>query len=301
MAQDKAVFEKQKQQMATGNGFIAALDQSGGSTPKALKLYGVEEDEYNGEAEMYGEIHKMRTRIITAPDFTNEKVLGAILFERTMRAEIEGIPTAQYMWEKRGVVPFLKIDKGLEDKADGVQMMKPMPGLEALLEEAAQTFGIFGTKERSVVHEANEAGIKAIVAQQFEVGRTVLAAGIVPILEPEVDINSPTKAEAEAMLKAEILKQLDTLAEGQDIMIKLTIPTVDGLYDELADHPRVVRVVALSGGYSTDVACEKLAKQPKMIASFSRALAEGLSKKQSDADFVALLGTNIDKIYQASL
>ncbi|MGR3378778.1 fructose bisphosphate aldolase [Salipiger abyssi] len=296
-----SVFDEQKQKMATGQGFIAALDQSGGSTPKALKLYGVEEDEYNGEAEMYGEIHKMRTRIITAPDFTDAKVLGAILFERTMRAEIEGIPTAQYLWEKRGVVPFLKIDKGLADKADGVQLMKPMPGLEELLAEAKATFGIFGTKERSVIHEANEAGIKAVVAQQFEVGKTVVAAGLVPIIEPEVDINSPTKSEAEEMLKAAIKAELDALPEGDDVMLKLTIPTVDGLYDELADHPRVVRVVALSGGYSTDVACEKLAKQPKMIASFSRALAEGLSKKQSDDEFNGLLGSNIDKIYQASL
>ncbi|GGG75506.1 class I fructose-bisphosphate aldolase [Salipiger pallidus] len=287
--------------MATGKGFIAALDQSGGSTPKALKLYGVEEDEYDGEAEMYGEIHKMRTRIITAPDFTSDKVLGAILFERTMRAEIEGIPTGQYLWEKRGVVPILKIDKGLADKENDVQVMKPMPGLEELLKEAKETFGIFGTKERSVIHAANEAGIKAVVAQQFEVGRTVIAAGLVPIIEPEVDINSTTKAEAEEMLKAEIAAQLDTLPEGDDVMLKLTIPTVDGLYDSLADHPRVVRVVALSGGYSTDVACEKLAKQPKMIASFSRALAEGLLKKQADSDFDAALGANITKIYEASL
>ncbi|APX24337.1 MAG: fructose bisphosphate aldolase [Rhodobacteraceae bacterium] len=296
-----SVFEAQKEKMATGKGFIAALDQSGGSTPKALRLYGVEEDEYDGEAEMFGEIHKMRSRIITAPDFTDAKVLGAILFERTMRGEVEGIPTAQYLWEKRGVVPFLKIDKGLADKENGVQLMKPMPGLEDLLKEAKETFGIFGTKERSVILEANAEGVKAIVDQQFEVGKTVVAARLVPIIEPEVDINSPTKAEAEEMLKAEIKTHLDALPEGDDVMLKLTIPTVDGLYDELADHPRVVRVVALSGGYSTDVACEKLAKQPKMIASFSRALAEGLSKKQSDDDFNAALGSNIDKIYQASV
>ena len=296
-----SVFEAQKEKMATGKGFIAALDQSGGSTPKALRLYGVEEDEYDGEAEMFGEIHKMRSRIITAPDFTEATVLGAILFERTMRGEVEGIPTAQYLWEKRGVVPFLKIDKGLADKENGVQLMKPMPGLEDLLKEAKETFGIFGTKERSVILEANAEGVKAIVDQQFEVGKTVVAARLVPIIEPEVDINSPTKAEAEEMLKAEIKTHLDALPEGDDVMLKLTIPTVDGLYDELADHPRVVRVVALSGGYSTDVACEKLAKQPKMIASFSRALAEGLSKKQSDDDFNAALGSNIDKIYQASV
>jgi len=296
-----SVFEEQKTKMSTGQGFIAALDQSGGSTPKALLQYGVEESEYDGEAEMFGEIHKMRTRIITAPDFTDGKVLGAILFERTMRGEVEGIPTAQYLWEKRGVVPFLKIDKGLADKENGVQLMKPMPGIEDLLKEAKESFGIFGTKERSVIHEANAEGIKAVVDQQFELGKTVVAAGLVPIIEPEVDINSATKAEAEEILKAEIAKHLDTLPEGDDVMLKLTIPSVDGLYDELADHPRVVRVVALSGGYSTDVACEKLAKQPKMIASFSRALAEGLSKKQSDGDFNALLGSNIDKIYQASL
>ncbi|EAU47491.1 fructose bisphosphate aldolase [Salipiger bermudensis] len=296
-----SVFEEQKTKMSTGQGFIAALDQSGGSTPKALLQYGVEESEYDGEAEMFGEIHKMRTRIITAPDFTDGKVLGAILFERTMRGEIDGIPTAQYLWEKRGVVPFLKIDKGLADKENGVQLMKPMPGIEDLLKEAKESFGIFGTKERSVIHEANAEGIKAVVDQQFELGKTVVAAGLVPIIEPEVDINSATKAEAEEILKAEIAKHLDALPEGDDVMLKLTIPSVDGLYDELADHPRVVRVVALSGGYSTDVACEKLAKQPKMIASFSRALAEGLSKKQSDGDFNALLGSNIDKIYQASL
>ena len=296
-----SVFEEQKTKMSTGQGFIAALDQSGGSTPKALLQYGVEESEYDGEAEMFGEIHKMRTRIITAPDFTDGKVLGAILFERTMRGEIDGIPTAQYLWEKRGVVPFLKIDKGLADKENGVQLMKPMPGIEDLLKEAKESFGIFGTKERSVIHEANAEGIKAVVDQQFELGKTVVADGLVPIIEPEVDINSATKAEAEEILKAEIAKHLDALPEGDDVMLKLTIPSVDGLYDELADHPRVVRVVALSGGYSTDVACEKLAKQPKMIASFSRALAEGLSKKQSDGDFNALLGSNIDKIYQASL
>ncbi|WP_226621355.1 fructose bisphosphate aldolase [Alloyangia pacifica] len=301
MAQDKAVFAKQKDQMANGKGFIAALDQSGGSTPKALLQYGVEESEYNGEAEMFGEIHKMRTRIITAPDFTNDKVLGAILFERTMRGEIDGLPTAQYLWEKRGVVPFLKIDKGLADQENGVQVMKPMPGLEDLLNDAAQNFGIFGTKERSVIHEANAEGIEAVVAQQFEVGRAVIAAGMVPILEPEVNIHSETKEEAEALLEASLAKHLDTLAEGEDVMIKLTIPSKPGLYDGLADHPRVVRVVALSGGYSTDEACERLSKNSKMIASFSRALAEGLSKKQSDGDFNALLGSNIEKIYQASL
>lgn len=299
MGQDAATIAKQVAQMRTGAGFIAALDQSGGSTPKALRLYGVTEDMYDGEAAMYGEIHEMRSRIITAPDFTNAKVLGAILFERTMRGEVDGKPTAQALWDDRGIVPFLKIDKGLEDKANGVQLMKPIPGVEETLKEAAE-FGIFGTKERSVIFEANAEGIKAIVDQQFELGMTVVAAGLVPILEPEVDIHSATKAEAEAMLKAEILTHLDALGEGQDVMLKLTIPNEPGLYDDLADHPKVIRVVALSGGYSTDDACARLSKQPKMIASFSRALAEGLFKQQSDAEFNAALGANIDKIFAAS-
>ena len=298
MGQD--VFAAQAAQMTNGKGFIAALDQSGGSTPKALRLYGVTEDMYDGDAAMFDEIHQMRARIILDPSFTSEKVIGAILFERTMRGEINGTPTAQLLWESRGVVPFLKIDKGLEDKANGVQLMKPIPGLEATLADA-KGFGIFGTKERSVIHEADAKGIKAIVAQQFEVGRVVTDAGLVPIIEPEVDIHSATKSEAEEMLKSEILAHLDGLAAGQDVMLKLTIPTVDGLYDALADHPRVLRVVALSGGYSTEEACERLARQPKMIASFSRALTEGLSKQQSDAEFGAALGGNIDKIYQASL
>ncbi|MCI5110778.1 MAG: fructose bisphosphate aldolase [Marivita sp.] len=283
----------------TGAGFIAALDQSGGSTPKALRLYGIEENAYNGDEEMFSLIHEMRCRIMTAPDFTSDKVLGAILFERTMRDTVEGVPVPTYLWENRGVVPFLKIDKGLEDKADGAQIMKPMPGLEALLADA-KAMGVFGTKERSVIHEANAAGIKAVVAQQFEVAKTVCNAGLVPIIEPEVDINSPTKAEAEAILKQEIAAHLDALGDGETVMLKLTIPTVDGLYVDLADHPKVLRVVALSGGYSTDDACERLARNPKMIASFSRALAEGLSKQQSDAEFNAALGANIDKIFNAS-
>ncbi|CUH76969.1 fructose bisphosphate aldolase [Tropicibacter naphthalenivorans] len=293
-------FAQMAAQMTNGKGFIAALDQSGGSTPKALGLYGVTEDMYDGEEAMFAEIHAMRTRIIKAPDFTKDKVLGAILFERTMRGEVDGKPTAKALWEDRGIVPFLKIDKGLDDKANGVQMMKPIPGLEDTLKEAA-TFGIFGTKERSVIHEANPEGIKAVVAQQFEVGKTVVSCGMVPIIEPEVDINSATKSEAEAILKAEITAQLDALADDQNVMLKLTIPNEAGLYDDLADHPRVLRVVALSGGYTTDDACARLSKQPKMIASFSRALAEGLSKQQSDEEFNAALGANIDKIYQASL
>lgn len=292
-------FEKQTQQMATGKGFIAALDQSGGSTPKALRLYGVTEDMYDGDEAMFGEIHAMRSRIILAPDFTSDKVIGAILFERTMRGEVNGKPTAQTLWEDRGIVPFLKIDKGLEDKANGVQLMKPIDGLAATLADA-KGFGVFGTKERSVVHEANAEGIKAVVAQQFELGKEVVAAGLIPILEPEVDINSPTKGEAEDILKAEITAQLDALDDDQTVMLKLTIPNQDGLYDSLADHPRVLRVVALSGGYSTDDACARLARQPKMIASFSRALTEGLSKQQSEAEFDAALGSNITKIFTAS-
>ncbi|KUF11376.1 fructose bisphosphate aldolase [Pseudoponticoccus marisrubri] len=292
-------FEKMAEQMASGQGFIAALDQSGGSTPKALRLYGVTEDMYDGEEAMFDEIHAMRSRIITAPDFTSDKVIGAILFERTMRGTIDGTPVAQVLWQDRGIVPFLKIDKGLMDKENGVQLMKPIPGLSETLADA-KGFGIFGTKERSVIHSADETGIKAIVAQQFELGREVLEAGLVPILEPEVDINAPDKAEAEAILKREILTHLDTLEAGQEIMLKLTIPTEDNLYDALADHPRVIRVVALSGGYSTDEACERLARQGKMIASFSRALAEGLTKQLSDSEFNAALGSNIDKIYRAS-
>lgn len=298
MAQD--AFAAQADRMKTGKGFIAALDQSGGSTPKALRLYGVTEDMYADEEAMFDEIHNMRARIILDAAFTSEKVLGAILFERTMRGTIAGKPTAQVLWEDRGVVPFLKIDKGLEEKVDGVQLMKPMPGLDMLLADA-RNFGIFGTKERSVIHDANAAGIRSVVAQQFEIGRVVSGAGLVPIIEPEVDIHSETKAEAEYMLKAEILDHLDGLSAGQDVMLKLTIPDVDGLYDALADHPRVVRVVALSGGYSTDEACARLSRQPKMIASFSRALTEGLAKQQSDVEFAAALGANIDKIYHASL
>ena len=284
----------------TGAGFIAALDQSGGSTPKALRLYGIEEDAYSNDAEMFALIHDMRCRIMTAPDFTSDKVLGAILFERTMRDTVEGIPVPAFLWQERGVVPFLKIDKGLEDKENGAQVMKPMPGLEALLTDA-KAMGVFGTKERSVIHEADATGIKAVVAQQFEVARTVCAAGLVPIIEPEVDINSPTKAEAEAILKQEILNELNVLDDTQKVMLKLTIPSQDGLYADLADHPNVLRVVALSGGYSTDDACERLARNPGMIASFSRALAEGLSKQQSDAEFNAALGNNIAKIFDASM
>lgn len=293
-------FTKMRAQMHSGAGFIAALDQSGGSTPKALALYGVEPSDYSGDEEMFRAMHDMRARIILADDFTSAKVIGAILFERTMNDTINDTPVAQLLWETRGVVPFLKIDKGLEDQADGVQLMKPMPGLEDLLAEA-KVKGIFGTKERSVIHEANAKGVAAIVAQQFEVGATVTAAGLVPILEPEINIHSTSKAEAETMLEAEIANHLNALPNGVDVMLKLTLPETPGLYDALAQHPRVLRVVALSGGYSTADASAGLAQNTQMIASFSRALTEGLSVKMTDAEFNAALGGNIDTIYRASV
>ncbi len=289
---------EQRTQMSEGAGFIAALDQSGGSTPKALALYGVEASDYATDEEMFGEIQKMRARIILADDFTKEKVIGAILFERTLGEEIEGKKVANYLWSEKGIVPFLKIDKGLEDQANGVQMMKPIPGLAETLSKAD---GVFGTKERSVIHEANAQGIADVVAQQFDVARVVTDAGMVPIVEPEVNIHSETKAEAEDILKSEILRNLDQLSEGQEVMLKLTIPSQANLYDEVADHPRVLRVVALSGGYSTEQACDLLSQNGKMIASFSRALTEGLSKQQSDAEFNSALGSNIDNIYRASV
>jgi fructose-bisphosphate aldolase class I len=290
----------QAKQMTSGKGFIAALDQSGGSTPKALKLYGIGEDAWSTEAGMYDLIHQMRTRIIKAPSFTGEKVVGAILFEQTMDRDIDGIPTATYLWEKRGVVPFLKIDKGLEAEADGVQLMKPIPGLDDLLSRAVKA-GIFGTKERSVINAANPKGIAAIVDQQFALGRQVLAHGLVPILEPEVTISIADKAEAEAILRAEILKHLDTLPAGSEVMLKLSLPTEANFYKPLVDHPRVMRVVALSGGYSRDEANAILAKNTGVIASFSRALTEGLSAQQSDAEFASAIAATIDGIYAASV
>jgi fructose-bisphosphate aldolase class I len=292
--------DAQRTRIATASGFIAALDQSGGSTPTALAQYGVEPSDYNGETEMYAAVHAMRSRIILADDFTADKVLGAILFERTMDSQINGKPTAQLLWEDRGVVPFLKIDKGLADEANDVQMLKPMPDLDALLAKANAN-GIFGTKERSLIHKANAKGIADVVAQQFEVAKQVSAAGLVPIVEPEVHIQSATKAEAEDMLESEIMKHLNGLPDSVDVILKLTIPSKAGLYDAAADHPRVLRVVALSGGYSTEVACDLLTQNHKMIASFSRALAEGLSVKMSDADFNAALSENIGKIYAASV
>lgn len=286
-------------QAANKDGFIAALDQSGGSTPKALKLYGIGEGAWSDEAGMFDLIHAMRARIIKSPAFTGDKVMGAILFEQTMGRDIDGTPTAQYLWEKRGVVPFLKIDQGLQEAKDGVKLMKPMPKLDALLERAGAA-GIFGTKERSVIDAANPAGIAAVVAQQFEVARQVLAHGLVPIIEPEVTISIADKAEAEDMLLAELLKHLATLPEGKQVMLKLTLPTKANLYKPLVDHPRVMRVVALSGGYTRDEANAKLAENTGVIASFSRALTEGLSAQQSDAEFDAVLAGAIDSIFEAS-
>jgi fructose-bisphosphate aldolase class I len=285
-------------QMAEGQGFIAALDQSGGSTPKALRLYGVAEDAYGSEDEMFDLIHAMRTRIATAPAFTGEKVIGAILFEKTMDREMGGKPSAKFLWEDRGVVPFLKIDKGLEAEANGVQLMKPIPGLSELLDRAV-AHGIFGTKERSVISAAKAEGIEAIVAQQFALGQEVLAKGLVPILEPEVTISIADKEEAEDMLLASILKHLE--AQDQPIMLKLSLPTKANLYAPLIGHPKVLRVVALSGGYSRDEANAKLAENHGMIASFSRALTEGLSAQQSDDDFNATIAATIDSIHAASI
>lgn len=286
-------------QAANKDGFIAALDQSGGSTPKALKLYGIDEGAWSSDAEMFDLVHEMRARIIKSPAFTGDKVMGAILFEQTMDRDIDGTPTAQYLWEKRHVVPFLKIDQGLAEAADGVKLMKPMPNLDALLKRAVAK-GIFGTKERSVIDAANPKGIAAVVAQQFEVGRQVLSHGLVPIIEPEVTISIPDKAEAEDILLAEILKHLDTVPAGQQVMLKLTLPNKANLYKPLVDHPRVMRVVALSGGYSRDDANAKLKQNDGVIASFSRALTEGLSAKQTDDEFNTALAAAIDSIFEAS-
>lgn len=293
-------MSEQAKQIESGAGFIAALDQSGGSTPKALGLYGVDASAYGSEEEMFAEVQKMRARIILAPDFNNKKVIGAILFERTMVEEIDGKPVSNYLWDECGVVPFLKIDKGLEAEVNGVQLMKPMPDIEYTL-VAAKASGIFGTKERSVINAANAQGIAAIVAQQFDLANRVIDAGLVPIIEPEVNIHAADKAQAEDILRDTLLAQLNGLSDGHNVMLKLTIPDVAGQYDVLADHPRVMRVVALSGGYSTDDACARLAKNSKMIASFSRALTEGLQRDMSDAEFDSALGENIGKIYNASV
>ncbi len=290
---------EQLEQMRSGKGFIAALDQSGGSTPKALRLYGIEESAYSGEDEMFDLVHQMRSRIVESPAFTGDRVVGAILFEMTMDRQIGGKGAAEYLWEDKRVVPFLKVDKGLADEENGVQVMKPIPGLDDLLERA-KTHNVFGTKMRSVIKLANPEGVKALVAQQFEIGRQILAAGLVPIIEPEVDIHSPEKAEAERLMRDEILAELEALPEGQQIMLKLTIPEEDDFYADLIAHPKVLRVVALSGGYSRDDACERLSRNRGMIASFSRALTEGLTAQMSDEEFDASLAEAIDKISAAS-
>jgi fructose-bisphosphate aldolase class I len=290
--------EQQTAKIRNQPGFIAALDQSGGSTPKALKLYGVAENTYSGEQAMMDLVHQMRTRIVTSPSFGGNRIAGAILFEATMDRDFGGKPAADYLWSKQ-VVPFLKIDKGLGDEANGVQLMKPMPALDDLLKKA-KSKGIFGTKERSVIKQNNPEGIKAVVAQQFDVAKQVLSHGLMPIVEPEVDIKCPDKKGAEANLKKEILTQLDKLPANQQVMLKLTIPDVDNLYKELISHPRVLKVVALSGGYSRDEANKRLAKQNGMIASFSRALSEGLTAQQTDAEFNKALDQSIQSIYEAS-
>ncbi|QHJ13342.1 Fructose-bisphosphate aldolase class 1 [Paraglaciecola mesophila] len=282
------------------NGFIAALDQSGGSTPKALRLYGVEETEYTNDDEMFTQVHLMRTRIVTSPAFNGKRVLGAILFENTLDREIGGKSSAHFLWQEKNVVPFLKVDKGLQDEADGVQLMKPIADLENLLAKA-NAQDVFGTKMRSVVKLGNKAGIDAIVAQQFEVGKQILAAGLMPIIEPEVDINSPEKAQAEALLKAAILTQLAALDAEQTVMLKLTLPEETNFYRELVEHPKVLKVVALSGGYNRQEANRRLSENKGMIASFSRALTEGVSAKQSDDEFNATLDEAIEGIYQASV
>jgi len=292
-------FEQQAAKIRNQPGFIAALDQSGGSTPKALKLYGIEENTYSGESQMMDLVHQMRTRIVSSPSFGGNRILGAILFEATMDREFGGKPAATYLWETKQVVPFLKIDKGLADEANGVQLMKPMPTLDDLLKKA-KSKGIFGTKERSVIKQNNAEGIKAVVKQQFEIARQVLSHGLVPIVEPEVDIKNPDKKGSEAVLKKEILAELDKLPANQQVMLKLTIPDVDNFYAELIKHPRVLKVVALSGGYSRDEANKRLAKQNGMIASFSRALSEGLTAQQSDAEFNKALDTAVQSIYDAS-
>ncbi len=285
--------------VTNGNGFIAALDQSGGSTPKALRLYGISEDSYDTEEEMFDLVHKMRTRIVTSPAFTSDKILGAILFEQTMESKVDGKYTAEYLADK-GIAPFLKVDKGLADKENGVQLMKPMPELDELLDRANE-HGIFGTKMRSVIHEANEDAIKEVVKQQFDIGKRILDKGLVPIIEPEVDIHSEDKEKIEDIMKVAILDELDKLEDGQDVMLKLTIPSVRNNFKELVEHPRVIRVVALSGGYSRATANELLKENDGIIASFSRGLTEGLSVDQTDEEFNNMLEDSVEKIYDASV
>ena len=292
--------QEQLEKVREGKGFIAALDQSGGSTPKALEHYGVGEDAYSNDEEMYDRIHEMRSRIITSPSFNGDRVLGAILFENTMDRQIDGRHTGDYLWSEKRVVPFLKVDKGLAEEANGAQVMKPIPDLPQLLERAVGK-GMFGTKMRSVIKLADPKGVDAVVDQQFDIARQILDAGLMPIIEPEVDIHSPQKAEAEALLKSAILRRLEQLPDGEQVMLKLTIPTEDGFYSDLVAHPTVLRVVALSGGYSRDEANERLARNHGVIASFSRALTEGLSAQQSDEEFDATLDSSIKTIFEASI
>ena len=294
-----SINPEQLQKAKSDKGFIAALDQSGGSTPKALKLYGVEESEYSGDAQMFDLIHAMRSRIIQSPVFTSERILGAILFEMTMNRTIDGKGTAEFLWQNKQILPFLKVDNGLADETNGAQIMKPIPELGTRL-ESAKSHGVFGTKMRSVIKLGNKTGISDVVKQQFEIGKEILSAGLVPIIEPEVDIKSPEKSDAEILLKAEILDQLNSLAGEQNVMLKLTLPNETGFYAELVKHPRVVRVVALSGGYSREDANKKLAQNHGVIASFSRALTEGLSAQQSETQFNGALDAAIQAIYQAS-
>ena len=294
-----SLFQEQLAQVKSRKGFIAALDQSGGSTPKALKLYGIEESQYSGEQEMFDLVHAMRTRIIKSPVFTSERILGVILFEMTMDRQIDGMGSAEFLWQKKGIVPFLKVDNGLAEEVDGVQVMKPIPQLGARI-SSALSHGVFGTKMRSVIKLANAKGIDAVVAQQFQFGKEILAGGLMPIIEPEVDIKSPEKERCEELLRSAIVRELDKLSDDHQVMLKLTLPTEPNYYKVLVEHPRVLRVVALSGGYSRDDANAMLAKNDGVIASFSRALTEGLSAQQSDGEFDKVLDTAIESIYQAS-
>lgn len=292
-------YEKQLQRIKNGSGFIAALDQSGGSTPKALENYGVTADDYDNDDAMFDLVHEMRTRIMTCDAFDNERVLGAILFEDTMDREVNGKPTANYLWEDKNIVPFLKVDKGLAEQMSGVQVMRPIPNLDALLDKA-KNFPIFGTKMRSVIYEPDVDGIELVVQQQFDVAKQIISKGLMPIVEPEVDINSSKKHDCEIILKTSILHNLERLSDDHQVMLKLTLPEEAGFYQELVDHPKVLKVVALSGGYSRDEACDTLKQNPGMIASFSRAFTEGLSRQQSDEEFANTIDTSIEKIYEAS-
>ncbi len=291
---------EQFEKIRDGAGFIAALDQSGGSTPKALRLYGIDESRYDSEAEMFDLVHQMRARIITNPVFTGERIIGSILFEMTMDRQIEGMGSAEYLWQKKNIVPFVKVDQGLADEADGARLMKPMPGLADLLDRATR-HGVFGTKMRSVIALANPAGIGSVVDQQFEIGLRILEQDLVPIIEPEIDIASPEKRAAEDLLKESLTRHLDALPDGYSVMLKLTLPEAPGFYTDLVEHPRVLRVVALSGGYSRIQACDLLAMNPGVVASFSRALTEGLSAEQDDEEFTSTLNASIQMIYESSM